>query len=82
MPVYAGIKVLASAAMARRLAAAIPDIDIPGWLAGQVTNDKMARVEAACERSPGSATAAPSTRSHLSASTATGKSSARLEALA
>jgi 5,10-methylenetetrahydrofolate reductase len=42
--------VLASAAMARRLAAAIPDIEIPGWLAGKVAHDKMAGVEAACEQ--------------------------------
>jgi 5,10-methylenetetrahydrofolate reductase len=33
-----------------RLAAAIPDIEIPGWLAGQVAHDKMAGVEAACEQ--------------------------------
>ena len=32
VPVYAGVMVLASAAMARRLAATIPDIEIPGWL--------------------------------------------------
>ena len=50
MPVYAGVMVLASAAMARRLAAAIPDIEIPGWLAGKVARDKMAGVEAACEQ--------------------------------
>ena len=47
---YAGVMVLASAAMARRLAATIPDIEIPGWLAGQVAHDKMAGVEAACEQ--------------------------------
>ena len=50
VPVYAGVMVLASAAMARRLAATIPDIEIPGWLAGQVPHDKMAGVEAACEQ--------------------------------
>ena len=50
VPVYAGVMVLASAAMARRLAAAIPDIEIPGWLAGKVAHDKMAGVEAACEQ--------------------------------
>jgi len=42
--------VLASAAMARRLAAAIPDIEIPGWLADKVARDKMAGVEAACQQ--------------------------------
>ena len=50
VPVYAGVMVLASAAMARRLAATIPDIEIPGWLAGKVAHDKMAGVEAACEQ--------------------------------
>ena len=42
--------VLASAAMARRLAAAIPDIEIPSWLTDKITGDKMAGVEAACEQ--------------------------------
>jgi 5,10-methylenetetrahydrofolate reductase len=42
--------VLASAAMARRLAATISDIEIPGWLADKVEHDKMAGVEAACEQ--------------------------------
>src|SRR6201990_297086 len=32
IPVYAGVMVLASAHMARRLAATIPHIEIPGWL--------------------------------------------------
>jgi len=50
VPVYAGVMVLASEAMARNLAAAIPDIEIPGWLTGKVTRDKMAGVEAACEQ--------------------------------
>src|SRR6201996_2192450 len=36
LPVYAGVMVLASAQMARRLAAAIPDIDIPRRLIDQV----------------------------------------------
>ena len=50
VPVYAGVMVLASAAMARRLAATIPDIEIPASLAGQVARDKMAGVEAACQQ--------------------------------
>jgi methylenetetrahydrofolate reductase (NADPH) len=50
VPVYAGVMVLASAAMARRLAATIPDIEIPGWLADKVASDKMAGVEAACQQ--------------------------------
>jgi len=50
VPVYAGVMVLASAAMARRLAATIPDIEIPASLADQVARDKMAGVEAACQQ--------------------------------
>jgi methylenetetrahydrofolate reductase (NADPH) len=50
IPVYAGVMVLASALMARRLAAAIPDIDIPGWLIEKVAADKTAGVDAACEQ--------------------------------
>jgi 5,10-methylenetetrahydrofolate reductase len=49
-PVYAGVMVLASAAMARRLAASIPDIQIPGWLTSKVATDNMAGVEAACQQ--------------------------------
>src|SRR3954454_7308635 len=41
VPVYAGVRVLASAAMAGRLAATIPDIEIPGWLTDKVARDKM-----------------------------------------
>ena len=50
IPVYAGVMVLASAQMARRLAASIPDIDIPRWLIDQVAADKNAGVDAACEQ--------------------------------
>ncbi|PZG13138.1 methylenetetrahydrofolate reductase [Nonomuraea aridisoli] len=50
MPVYAGVMVLASANHARGLAAAIPDIDIPGELVEKVAADRMAGVEAACEQ--------------------------------
>jgi 5,10-methylenetetrahydrofolate reductase len=49
VPVYAGVMVLASEAHARRLAAAIPDIDIPAGLAGQIAADRQAGVEATCE---------------------------------
>ncbi len=47
-PVYAGVMVLASEAMARRLAASIPDIDIPSRLVEQVAADRQAGVDAAC----------------------------------
>jgi methylenetetrahydrofolate reductase (NADPH) len=50
VPVYAGVMVLASPAMGRRLAAAIPDIEIPAWLTEKVAADKMAGVDAACEQ--------------------------------
>jgi 5,10-methylenetetrahydrofolate reductase len=50
LPVYVGVMVLASAAMARRLAASIPDIHIPDALVEAVAADPAAGVEAACEQ--------------------------------
>jgi methylenetetrahydrofolate reductase (NADPH) len=47
-PVYAGVMVLSSVGMAQRLAASIPDIDIPASLVEQVAADRQAGVEAAC----------------------------------
>lgn len=47
-PVYAGVMVLASARMARSLAATIPDISIPPELIERVSVDPLAGVEAAC----------------------------------
>jgi methylenetetrahydrofolate reductase (NADPH) len=49
-PVYAGVLVLASVGMARRLAATIPDIDIPEELVERVAADPRAGVAAACEQ--------------------------------
>jgi methylenetetrahydrofolate reductase (NADPH) len=49
-PVYAGVMVLASAAMARNLAGTIPDIDIPADLVAAVERDRDAGVEAACRQ--------------------------------
>jgi 5,10-methylenetetrahydrofolate reductase len=49
-PVYAGVMVLASAVMARRLAATIPDIEIPSSLVSAVSRDRSAGVDAACEQ--------------------------------
>jgi methylenetetrahydrofolate reductase (NADPH) len=49
-PVYAGVMVLASAAMARKLAGTIPDIDIPEDLVTAVERDRDAGVEAACRQ--------------------------------
>ncbi|WP_020521815.1 methylenetetrahydrofolate reductase [Catelliglobosispora koreensis] len=50
MPVYAGVMVLASARMAERLAAWIPDIAIPPALVERVAADRQAGVDAACEQ--------------------------------
>lgn len=50
VPVYAGVMVLASPAMARRLAATIPDIGIPQALVERVAMDRRAGVQAACEQ--------------------------------
>jgi methylenetetrahydrofolate reductase (NADPH) len=49
VPVYAGVMAVASATHARRLAAAIPDIEIPAGLVERIAADGMAGVEAACE---------------------------------
>lgn len=49
IPVYAGVMTLASASMARHLAATIPDIAIPAALVRSVDRDPMAGVKAACE---------------------------------
>ena len=48
-PVYAGVMVLASQAMARNLGASIPDIDIPPELVEAVGTDPAAGVEAVCD---------------------------------
>jgi methylenetetrahydrofolate reductase (NADPH) len=48
VPVYAGVLVLASAGMARRLRSTIPDIQIPDELVERVGADPDTGVEAAC----------------------------------
>ncbi|MEV1292405.1 methylenetetrahydrofolate reductase [Pseudonocardia sp. NPDC049635] len=50
LPVYAGVMVLASAGMATRLRATIPDIEVPDELSGRVAADPAAGVDAACEQ--------------------------------
>ncbi|MFE2067555.1 methylenetetrahydrofolate reductase [Streptomyces sp. NPDC059467] len=50
VPVYAGVMVVASAGMARNLAAKIPDIDIPEQLVADVERDRDAGVAAVCEQ--------------------------------
>jgi 5,10-methylenetetrahydrofolate reductase len=49
LPVFVGVMTLASEAHAMRLAAAIPDIDIPTSLIEQVRSDRVAGVEATCD---------------------------------
>ncbi len=49
LPVYVGVMVLASVAMAHRLRASIPEIDIPDMLVDRVEADPDAGVDAACE---------------------------------
>lgn len=50
LPVYAGVMVLASAGMATRLRASIPDIEIPDELVARVAHGPSAGVDAACEQ--------------------------------
>jgi 5,10-methylenetetrahydrofolate reductase len=49
VPVFAGVMVLASETHARRLAAAIPDIDIPAKLVEHIGSDRLVGVETTCE---------------------------------
>jgi 5,10-methylenetetrahydrofolate reductase len=48
-PVYAGVMVLASAAMARKLAAESEQLSVPSWLVEAVDRDPAAGVEAVVE---------------------------------
>lgn len=50
IPAYPGVMVLASSAMARRLASTIPDIAIPPELVERVDADPRAGVDAACKQ--------------------------------
>lgn len=50
VPIYAGVMVVASAQMARRLAGSIPDITIPESLIEAVERDRAAGVDFACEQ--------------------------------
>jgi 5,10-methylenetetrahydrofolate reductase len=49
VPVYAGVIVLPSADMARRLATAIPNLEIPTNLLDRLEHDRDAGVDAACD---------------------------------
>lgn len=48
-PVYAGVMVVASAGMGRKLSADIPELAIPEWLLQRLADDPSAGVEYACE---------------------------------
>ncbi len=48
-PVYAGVMVVASAGMGRKLSAEIPQLAVPEWLLAKLGNDSSAGVEHACE---------------------------------
>jgi 5,10-methylenetetrahydrofolate reductase len=49
-PVYAGVMVLASGAMARKLAATVVEIEVPAGLVERVERDRQAGVELACQQ--------------------------------
>jgi 5,10-methylenetetrahydrofolate reductase len=48
-PVYAGVLVVASAQMAAKLSAELPQLAVPAWLIQRVERDPAAGVDAACE---------------------------------
>jgi 5,10-methylenetetrahydrofolate reductase len=48
-PVYAGVMVVASAPMARKLSAGIPQLAVPPAVVARVERDRMAGVEIACD---------------------------------
>jgi 5,10-methylenetetrahydrofolate reductase len=48
-PVYAGVLVVASAPMANKLSASIPQLAVPAWLVEQLQRGPEAGVDFACE---------------------------------
>lgn len=48
-PIYAGVMVVASAGMARKLTADIPQLAVPSWLVERLERDPSAGVEFACD---------------------------------
>jgi 5,10-methylenetetrahydrofolate reductase len=48
-PVYAGVLVLASAQMARKLSATVPQLAVPEHIVAQVERDRSAGVEIGCQ---------------------------------
>jgi 5,10-methylenetetrahydrofolate reductase len=49
VPVYAGVMVLASATMAKNIAATLTEVDVPDTLASALEHDRSAGVAAACD---------------------------------
>ncbi len=49
VPVYAGVMVLASATMAKNIAATLTEVEVPDALASRLEHDRSAGVEAACD---------------------------------
>jgi 5,10-methylenetetrahydrofolate reductase len=48
-PIYAGVMVIASAAMARKLSTDFPQLAVPGPIIDRIERDRMAGVEIACD---------------------------------
>jgi 5,10-methylenetetrahydrofolate reductase len=48
-PVYAGVMVVASAPMARKLSTDIPELAVPDAIISRVERDRNAGIDAACE---------------------------------
>jgi 5,10-methylenetetrahydrofolate reductase len=48
-PVYAGVMVIASAAMARKLSTDIPQLAVPEAIINRIEDDRHAGVEIACD---------------------------------
>jgi 5,10-methylenetetrahydrofolate reductase len=79
-PVYAGVMVVASAGMGRKLSADIPQLAIPEWLLSRLADDPSAGIDHAYEMSRRSEAQTPSPVYTSFQSAATGRSQ-RLQAL-
>jgi 5,10-methylenetetrahydrofolate reductase len=79
IPVYAGVIVLPSATMARRLGNDIPGLEVPAELIERLETDRNAGVDAACELVEGIRESAALDRVHLIPVTRYREVAARLE---
>jgi 5,10-methylenetetrahydrofolate reductase len=77
--VYAGVMVLPSASMSRKLVAAIPEIDVPASWLGAIESDRGAGVELACEMAYRVAESGAFTGVHLIPGVRYRETAARLE---